>query len=175
MRSDSFENFNRYKNLVNEKLSEFNSIFENASEQTKKLVHYQSVNSISKEIIRINNSRANDLKDLLLEYFDIIEKIDFSFDTLTSLGIKEKKMESLKLYNQYISPIGSYLMTESGLGFKTKLPFGCFIFAGVIFDLIIYYFFSKRVYPIATVIFFGIGILYRKLNKSDFKIYGPFK
>ena len=175
MRSDSFENFKRYKILVNEKLYEFISNYEYSSEQTKQLVHYQSVLTVSKQIIRVNNSEANALKDLLLEYFDRIEKYDFSNHSLVFIELNDKKRESIKLYNEYISPIGSYLMTESNLEFKIKLPFGCFIFIGIIFDLIIYYFFRFKVYPIATIIFFIIGILYRKFKKNDYKEYGLFK
>ena len=43
MKSDSFEDFDRYKKLVTEKLAEFVSNFENEPERTKELLHYQSV------------------------------------------------------------------------------------------------------------------------------------
>ncbi|WP_417558947.1 hypothetical protein [Mesoflavibacter zeaxanthinifaciens] len=94
MKTDSFENFGRYKDLVNEKLNEFILNFQNEPKSIKKLLHYQSVINISKEIIRFNNSEANNLKDSMLEYMEIVKDIDYSIDKnkVTDIHDKQKKV-----------------------------------------------------------------------------------
>ncbi len=173
MKSDSFENFGRYKNLVNEKLAEFISEFKNAPERIKKLLHYQSVISVSREIIRLNNSEAHALKDKLLEYFELVKEVDFSVDENNYSEIQKQRAESRKRYHNYIYPVGSFLMWESE--FKIKLPIGFYLFIGIITDLIIYYNFTKEIVPLATIVLIGIGILLRKRKKNEQKVFGLFK
>ena len=173
MKSDSFENFGRYKNLVGEKLAEFILEFENAPEKIKELLHYQSVINASNKIIRFNNSEANALKDKLIEYFELVKEIYFSIDENNYSEIQKQKMESRKRYNKYIYPVGSHLMFESE--FRTKLPIGFYVFIGIIADLIIYYNFTKEIVPLATIVFIGIGILFRKNKKNNDNVFAPFK
>jgi hypothetical protein len=173
MKSDSFENFGRYKEIVNEKLTEFISTFENSPERIKGLVHYQSTINVSKEIIRFNNSEAHALKDKLLEYFELVKGMDFSVDENDYSEIQKQKAESRKRYQKYIYPAGSFLMWESE--FSTRLPIGFYIFIGIITDLIIYNFFSRDFVPLGTIVFVGIGILFRKRKRNDKKVFEPFK
>ena len=173
MKSDSFENFGRYKEIVNVKLTEFISTFENSSERIKELIHFQSTINVSKEIIRFNNSEAHALKDKLLEYFELVKEIDFSVDQNNHSEIQKQKAESRKRFHNYIYPLGSYLIWESD--FKMKLPIGFYIIIGIISDLIIYHFFSKDFVPMGTIAFIGIGILLRKRERNEQKVFGPFK
>ena len=173
MKSDSFENFSRYKEIVNGKLTEFISTFENSSERIKELIHYQSTINVSKEIIRFNNSEAHALKDKLLEYFELVKEMDFSVDENNYSEIQKQKAESRKRFHNYIYPAGSFLMWESE--FSTRLPIGFYIFIGIIVDFIIYYNFSKDFVPLGTIILFGIGILLRKRKRNDKKVFEPFK
>lgn len=173
MKSDSFENFGRYKEIVNEKLTEFISTFENSSERIKELVHYQSTINVSKEIIRFNNSEAHALKDKLLEYYKLVKEMDFSVDGNDFSEIQKQKAESRKRYQKYIYPAGSFLMWENEL--STRLPIGFYIFIGIIVDLIVYYNFSKDFVPLGTIALIGIGILFRKRKRNEKKIFEPFK
>ncbi|WP_397364120.1 hypothetical protein [Olleya sp. R77988] len=173
MKSDSFENFGRYKKLVSEKLAEFILEFENSPERIKNLIHYQSVINISREIIRFNNSEFNNLKEQILKYFEIVKEIDFLIDENNYEELQKQKMESRKRYNKYIFPAGSILMTESG--FKTKLPIGFYLFIGIIMDFIIYYSFSKDIVPLSSIVFLGVGILFRKRKNNKNKVFGLFK
>lgn len=173
MKSDSFENFGRYKNKVNEKLNEFISNFEDSSERIKALIHYQSVINVSKEIIRFNNSEANNLKDILLDYFDIVKDISFSIDENNYSEFQKQKIESRKRYSKHILPVGRYLMTESE--FKTKFPIGFYLFFGLLSDIIIYHNFSNEIAPLITIVFIGIGVLFRKNKKNENKLFAPFK
>jgi hypothetical protein len=173
MKSDSFENFGRYKKLVDEKSAEFVSEFENAPERIKELLHYQSTVNVSNEIIRFNNSEAHALKDKLLEYFELVKEIDFSVDEKDYSEIQKQKAESRKRYQKYIYPAGSFLMWESE--FTTKLPIGFYLFIGIIADLIVYYNFTKEIVPLATIALIGIGILFRKRKRNEQKVFGPFK
>jgi hypothetical protein len=59
--------------------------------------------------------------------------------------------------------------------FSTRLPIGFYIFIGIITDLIIYNFFSRDFVPLGTIVFVGIGILFRKRKRNDKKVFEPFK
>ena len=173
MKSDSFENFRRYKEIVNDKLNEFIYTFENSPEQVKELVHFQSTINVSREIIRFNNSEANALKDKLLEYFELVKEIEFLEDKSNNVEFLNQKAESRKRYTHYIYPVGSFLMWESE--FSTRLPIGFYILVGVIADLLIYYFYSKSLVPLGTIVFIGIGILFRRRKRNDQKVFEAFK
>lgn len=173
MRTDSFENFRIYKDLVNEKLSEFISNFENAPKKTKKLLHYQSVINLSKEIIRFNNSEANKLKDLILEYFEIIKDYEYSDSNNDVKYIHEKRKQSLDLYQKHISPVGGYLIHESG--FRPDLSLRYFLVCGIILDIIIYNFFSKSIAPLATILVILIGIKMRNKKRKEGRTFSVFK
>ena len=173
MKPDSFENFSRYKILVNEKLAEFISNFENSSKKTKALLHYQSVINVSRGIIKFNNSEANNLKDSILEYLDIVKDVDYSNDNNGDTDIHYKKRQSLDLYKKYVSPVGSYLIHESGFGPDLSLKFH--LITGIILDTIIYYFFSKSIVPLSTILVTLIGIKSRNKRRKEGKVFSPFK
>ncbi|MCF7559560.1 hypothetical protein L3X39_02845 [Sabulilitoribacter multivorans] len=173
MKSDSFENFGRYKEIINQKLTEFISTFENSSEQIKQLIHFQSTISVSREIIRFNNSKAHALKDKLIEYFEIVKELDFSIDENDHSAILKQKVQSRKRYREFIYPIGSFLMWESG--FSIRKPIEFYIFIGIIIDSIIYYFLSKDFVPLGTIVFIGIGVLSHKKRNNKQKVFGLYK
>ena len=171
MKSDSFENFDRYKNLVTEKLAEFVTNFENESERTKELIHYKSVINLSKEIILFNNSKANNLKDSIIEYMELVKDIDYSNDTFIN-DIQDKQKKSLELYKKHIGPVGLYLIRKSR--FKTGSPLIFYLISGIILDFIIYRFFSTSLAPLATVLITLAGFfreLKKRKGKKLFSIY----
>ncbi|MFC0604121.1 hypothetical protein [Winogradskyella pulchriflava] len=173
MRTDSFKNLSGYKDLINEKLSEFILSFENAPKKTKKLLHYQSVINLSKEIIRFNNSEANKLKDLMLEYFEIVKDFEY-YDNINNVKyIHDKRKQSLDLYQKHLRPVGSYLIQESDFGPDLSLRY--FLICGITLDIIIYSFFSKSIVPLSTILVIIIGIKMRNKKRKEGRTFSVFK
>ena len=171
MKSDSFEIFQRYKNLVNEKLSEFISNYENASERTKELIHYKSVINVSREIIRFNNSEANGLKDLIIVYIESVKDIDYENDTFV-YDINDKRKKSLELYKKYIEPNGLYLISKSE--FRPGLPLFFYLIIGIFLDFIIYKFVSKSFAPLATILIIILGFFKEVKKRKGKKMFKPY-
>ncbi len=147
---------------MNEKIKKerekFVSILENRNNEEKKLHHYQSILNISNGLISLSDSSSHyPIKELMLEYFNLIKE----FDYLVS------QKESLVYYKKYILPIGQHLIESNG--FRTKWDIFKYIFVGLIFD-IIFQFFTNRFYPIFIIIFSLIGYLRRKerIKKNKF-------
>lgn len=171
MKSDSFENFNKYKDLINNALVEFVSNFENESNRTKELLHYQSTINLSKEISRFNNTKANYLKELMIEYMEIIKDIDVKNDTYVN-DINDKRKKSLELYKKYLYPVGNYLISKSEI--KPGLPLIVYSIIGIIFDFIIYKFFSKSIVPLATVLITFLGFIRENQKRKRKKMFLPY-
>ena len=173
MRKDSFEHFGKYKDLVNGKLIEFILEKKDLHKKEKDLFHYQSTINVSIEIIRYNNSEADKLKDLLVEYFDIVKDIDFSIDEKDYSLYSEKRKESLKLYNKYLEPIGSYLLENSEFG--VDLPVGVYLFLGIIIDSVIYFNFEKSIVPLMSILILIFGIKMKNKKQREGKTIRMFK
>jgi len=171
VKSDSFENFDRYKDLINNTLLEFITNFENESDRTKGLLHYQSTINLSKEIIRFNNSKANNHKDLLIEYMEMIKDIDYAKDTYIN-DINDKRKKSLELYKNYLEPVGRYLIGKSTV--EAGLPLIVYLFIGIILDFIIYNFFSKSIVPLATVLIAFLGFIREAQKRKRKKMFYPY-
>ncbi len=165
------ENLINYKDLVNEKLSEFVLNFRDAPKRTKELVHFQSVINISQEIIQLNNCEADALKNLILEYFDIVREIDYSNDTYIN-DIHDKKKKSLNLYHKYIIPVGKYLVKERRL--RPDLPLGMSLIFGIILDIVIYYFISKNLIPLITILIFILALIVKDKRRKNGNFFAPY-
>ena len=171
MKSNSFENFGRYKDLINQGLSEFISYFKNASERTKELIHYKSVINVSRELIRFNNSRANNLKDLIIEYMELVKNIDYENDTYIN-DFNDKRKKSLELYEKYIGPAGLYLISKSK--FRPGLPLLFYLILGIILDFIMYTFFSKNFAPLGTILLVIVGYFKEVKKRKGKKMFSPY-
>jgi len=171
MESKSFKNFDLNKDLVNDKLAEFILSYENSSEKTKELLHYQSVINISREIIRFNNSKVNKLKDSLIEYLNIVKDIDYTTDTYIN-NSNDKQIKSLALYKKHIAPAGFYLISKSG--FRAGTPVGLYIIIGILIDIIIYNYFSKSIVPIVSILMTIWAIASRNKKRKGNKMFSAF-
>ena len=173
MRISSHIEFSRYKEVINAKLSDFIARFQNAPVQKRNLLHYQSVINVSKEIIRFNNKEANKLKDLLIEYFETIDTIDFSVADRNTSDYLEQKKVSLDRYFQYISPVGDYLIQKSGFG--PNPPDLFYFILGVILDSLIYFFLSKDIIPLPTLVVIIVGLIAREKRRKAGKVIKAFQ
>ena len=172
MRISSHDKFTSYKLKVNEKLAEFESKFENTSKRKKKLLHYHSTINLGKGIIRYNNTEADKLKDLFIEYLELVKHKDLSIDKKDSVANSKQKMESIDLFNKYLSPVGSYMILKDGYGIDQSAIFTFVL--GLIIDLLLFFFVLGKLIAFFTIIFPTISIIRRNKRRANGKVYGMF-
>ena len=114
-----------------------------------KRIHYKSLLNISKGIFEVYQSKkCEELKDLLVQYINILETVDQPIS----------KLESLTLYNSYIYPVAYHL--ERKLGYIAVYNLHMKVGIGIILDVILWYILLSKVFyflPVFTILLYIKG------------------
>ncbi len=145
---------------IEKEINNFVLVLENKNKKEKRLYHYQSVLNISHGLMKLSNANNHHaFKELILEYFSLIKKLDYL--------VSQK--ESLIYYKKYILPIGKHLIENNG--FRTKADIFKYVSIGLAFDLALFQFFTNKFYPIFILIFYLIGYIKQKEKIKKNKLF----
>tara|TARA_Y100000034_G_C6717097_1_gene317072 strand:- start:174 stop:635 length:462 start_codon:yes stop_codon:yes gene_type:complete len=146
----------RINHQLEEKLTDFISKLEEDNE-LKKNYHFNSVINLTIGIIKHNNEEANEMKSLLLKYFN---KIQYE---------KLNKLESIVLFEKYILPLSRFMIKTEKYGTKSNLLI--YLSIGLILDVLTWL--SNIIgpfLPLFLITFCALGFYSRqqKIKKGKF-------
>ncbi len=148
--------------IFNEKLNQFCVENKKENDKDKSTIHYKSIVNISKSLRKYNDEKAIILKEKLIEYFDKIKYQQYDrFD----------KLESLKLYKDYVAPSTFFLFKEEK--FISHAHIKVMTLIGILIDIILYFLINDIInffFPVFTISFFLISLS----KKNEAKIKGKY-
>ncbi|MEM7185640.1 MAG: hypothetical protein AAF466_03185 [Bacteroidota bacterium] len=142
------------RELLKSLLEDFVERFETATEAHKRSVHYQSTLNITRQLlIMYHNKKAEENRQLMIQYFQEIEKIQLPIG----------RLESLNLFEDYLMKTGQFLIYERGFAFVQGSN-TINIVVGLILDAVLFYFMKDHV-PIYVPIVTMVLLIYAKFRK----------